>query len=150
MIISGERRISYPDIQERVARAASGFKALGVRDGAPVGLMTMLEFTAFGVTGVMMGWFGEVPMAGHQIALNLASFTFMVPLGIASSGSVLVGHAVGRGDIPGARRESGAALVHEHHVAARSDRVRLVIRERGRSLVRLEPDRAAGPAAPRH
>ena len=82
-----------------------------VRLGAPVGLMTMLEFTAFGVTGLMMGWFGEVPMAGHQIALNLASFTFMVPLGIASSGSVLVGHAIGRGDLPGARRESGAALL---------------------------------------
>ncbi len=81
-----------------------------LRLGAPVGLMTMLEFTAFGVTGILMGWFGEVPMAGHQIALNIASFTFMVPLGIASAGSVLVGHAIGRGDLPGARRESGAAL----------------------------------------
>jgi MATE family multidrug resistance protein len=81
-----------------------------LRLGTPVGLMTMLEFTAFGVTGILMGWFGEVPMAGHQIALNIASFTFMVPLGIASSGSVLVGHAVGRGDLDGARRESGAAL----------------------------------------
>lgn len=94
-------------------RDAFALRPLGrmMRLGAPVGLMTMLEFTAFGVTGLLMGWFGEVPMAGHQIALNLASFTFMVPLGIASSGSVLVGHAVGRGDLPGARRESGAALV---------------------------------------
>ena len=39
MIISGDRQISTPEIQERIARAATGFKALGLRDGAPVGLM---------------------------------------------------------------------------------------------------------------
>ena len=79
--------------------------------GAPVGLMTMLEFTAFGATGLLMGLLGATPMAGHQIALTLASLTFMVPLGIAASGSVLVGHAIGRGDLSGARRESGATLL---------------------------------------
>ncbi|MGH7585983.1 MAG: MATE family efflux transporter, partial [Gemmatimonadales bacterium] len=79
--------------------------------GAPVGLMTMLEFMAFGATGLLMGLLGTTPMAGHQIEITLASFTFMVPLGIAASGSVLVGHAIGRGDLPGARRESGATLL---------------------------------------
>jgi MATE family multidrug resistance protein len=79
--------------------------------GAPVGLMTMLEFMAFGATGILMGLLGTTPMAGHQIALTLASVTFMVPLGIAASGSVLVGHAVGREDLAGARRESGATLL---------------------------------------
>jgi long-chain acyl-CoA synthetase len=47
MIISGERRISYPEIWEHIARAANGFKALGVRDGAPVGLMLRNDFAFF-------------------------------------------------------------------------------------------------------
>jgi MATE family multidrug resistance protein len=54
---------------------------------------------------------GTVPMAGHQVALNLASFTFMAPLGIAQASAVLVGHSVGRGDPPGARRAAGAGLL---------------------------------------
>ena len=29
----------------------------------------------------MMGWMGTQAMAGHQVAINLASLTFMVPLG---------------------------------------------------------------------
>ena len=47
MIISGDRQISYPDIHQRIARAASGFKALGLRDGAPVGLMLRNDFAFF-------------------------------------------------------------------------------------------------------
>jgi long-chain acyl-CoA synthetase len=47
MIISGDRQISTPEIQERIARAANGFRALGVRDGAPVGLMLRNDFAFF-------------------------------------------------------------------------------------------------------
>ncbi|MCR6733379.1 MAG: acyl-CoA synthetase [Afipia sp.] len=47
MIISGDRRIGYPDIHQRIARAANGFKTLGVRDGAPVGLMLRNDFAFF-------------------------------------------------------------------------------------------------------
>jgi MATE family multidrug resistance protein len=50
-------------------------------------------------------------MAGHQVAINLASLTFMVPLGVADSASILVGHAVGRGDLPGTRGAARAALL---------------------------------------
>lgn len=57
-----------------------------------------------------MGWLGSVAMAGHQVALNLASLTFMVPLGISQATAVLVGQGVGRGDPPGARRAAGAGL----------------------------------------
>jgi MATE family multidrug resistance protein len=49
-------------------------------------------------------------VAAHQIALNLSSLTFMVPVGIASAAAVIVGHAVGRGDLAGVRRASVAAL----------------------------------------
>ncbi len=47
MIISGDRQIGTPVIQQRIARAASGFKALGLRDGAPVGLMLRNDFAFF-------------------------------------------------------------------------------------------------------
>jgi MATE family multidrug resistance protein len=70
-----------------------------------------LEFGAFAVIGVCMGMIGTVAMASHQVALNLASLTFMVPLGVAQASSVLVGRAVGRGDPEGARRAAGAGLV---------------------------------------
>jgi MATE family multidrug resistance protein len=53
---------------------------------------------------------GTVPVAAHQIALNLASLTFMVPLGVSAAGAVLVGRAVGRGEADDARRATRAAL----------------------------------------
>ena len=82
-----------------------------LRLGAPIGAQQQLEFGAFGVIGLLMGLLGTREMAGHQIALNLASLTFMVPLGVAASAAVLVGQAVGRGDDGGARRAAGAALI---------------------------------------
>jgi MATE family multidrug resistance protein len=70
-----------------------------------------LEFGAFGAIGILMGWMGTVAMAGHQVALNLASLTFMVPLGVSQATAVLVGQGVGRSDPPGARRAAGAGLL---------------------------------------
>jgi MATE family multidrug resistance protein len=78
--------------------------------GAPVGIQQQLEFGAFAVIALLMGWLGTTSMASHQVAINLAAFTFMVPLGISASAAVLVGHAVGRGDARGARRSAVAAL----------------------------------------
>jgi MATE family multidrug resistance protein len=57
-----------------------------------------------------MGWLGTIALAAHQVALNLASLTFMVPLGVAQATAVLVGRAVGRGDPEGARGAAGAGL----------------------------------------
>jgi multidrug resistance protein, MATE family len=82
-----------------------------LRLGAPIGAQQQLEFGAFGVIGLLMGLLGTREMAGHQIALNLASLTFMVPLGVSAAAAVLVGQAVGRGDDGAARRSAGAALI---------------------------------------
>lgn len=82
-----------------------------LRLGLPVGVQLQLEIGVFGVIALMMGWMGTIAMAGHQVAINLASFTFMVPLGVSQAAAVLVGHAVGRGDPEGARRTAGAGLV---------------------------------------
>lgn len=82
-----------------------------LRLGTPVGMQQLLEFGVFGAAGLLMGLMGTVPMASHQVALNLAALTFMVPLGVAQAGSVLVGQAVGREDPPAARRAAGSALL---------------------------------------
>ena len=78
--------------------------------GAPIGIQYELELGIFNVVGLMMGWLGAYPMAANQVALNIASITFMVPLGVSIAASVLVGHAVGRGDAAEARRAAVAAL----------------------------------------
>ena len=79
--------------------------------GAPIGIQYELEYGVFAVVGIMMGWMGTAQLAGHQVALNLASLAFMVPLGVSASAAVLVGHAVGRGDAAEARRAAAAGLV---------------------------------------
>jgi MATE family, multidrug efflux pump len=79
--------------------------------GLPIAVTMALEYGAFAMVGLMMGTLGVTQMAAHQVALNLASLTFMVPLGVAGAGAVLVGQAIGRGDPAGMRRAAGAALV---------------------------------------
>lgn len=82
-----------------------------IRLGTPIGAQYVLEFGAFALVALMMGWIGTRQMAGHQVAINLASLTFMVPLGVADAASVLVGRAVGRGDPAGVRGSARAALL---------------------------------------
>jgi MATE family multidrug resistance protein len=66
--------------------------------GLPIGFQQALEFSAFAAVGLLMGTFGAVQVAAHQVALNLAALTFMVPLGVGAAAAVRVGHAVGSGD----------------------------------------------------
>lgn len=79
--------------------------------GLPIGLQQFLEYSAFAAVGLMMGTFGAVQVASHQIALNLAALTFMVPLGVAAAASVRVGHAIGAADAPRSRRAARIAYV---------------------------------------
>ncbi len=81
-----------------------------LRLGAPIGGQMVLEAGAFGAVALLMGWLGVVQVAAHQIAINIASLTFMVPLGVSSAAAVIVGHAVGRGDAGAVRRSTKAAL----------------------------------------
>jgi multidrug resistance protein, MATE family len=78
--------------------------------GSPIGLQNVMEYGVFGTVALLMGRLGTIPIAAHQVAITLASLTFMVPLGISAAAAVLVGQAVGRGDMSGARRAARAAL----------------------------------------
>lgn len=79
--------------------------------GLPIGVMFMLEIGAFATTGMFMGTLGANILSGHQIALNIASITFMIPLGLSSAATVRVGNAIGRGDTAGVRRSATVAVV---------------------------------------
>jgi len=82
-----------------------------VRIGLPVGAQITLEFGVWALVALIMGSLGPTAAAANQIVLNIASFTFMVPLGIGTAGSVLVGQAIGAGDPASARRFASAAFV---------------------------------------
>jgi MATE family multidrug resistance protein len=79
--------------------------------GLPIGFQILFEYGVFGGVGLLMGRWGTAAVAGHQIALNLAAITFMVPFGIGAATSVLVGRAVGAGLPDEARRRASAGLI---------------------------------------
>ena len=81
-----------------------------VRIGAPVGVQYLLEVGVFNAVALLMGVQATATLAAHQVAINLASFTFMLPLGIGAAAAVLVGQAIGRDDPGAARRAAAAAL----------------------------------------
>lgn len=80
------------------------------RLGMPIGLTMIFEASLFNSATLLMGTFGTASVAAHQIALNVASITFMVPLGIAMAATVRVGLAAGAQDRIGVRRAGTAAL----------------------------------------
>jgi MATE family multidrug resistance protein len=81
-----------------------------IRLGGPIGVTMLLEAMLFNCMTLLVGTFGASPLAAHQIALNVASFTFMVPLGVAMATTVRVGQFAGAGDLPGARRAGYVAM----------------------------------------
>ena len=74
--------------------------------GLPIGISLFLETAVFAAVALLLGTIGAVAAAAHQITLNVAAMTFMIPLGLSMATTVRVGHALGRGD-PGAARFSG-------------------------------------------
>jgi MATE family multidrug resistance protein len=72
--------------------------------GLPSGFQYFFEVGAFSFAVVMVGWLGTKQLAAHQIAINLASISFMAVLGISVAGSIRVGNAVGKKDIAETRR----------------------------------------------
>ena len=66
--------------------------------GIPTSLQITLEAGAFAVSGILIGTIGAVEQAAHQIALSLASLTFMVSMGLSQAGSIRTSNAFGRED----------------------------------------------------
>ncbi|MEK7383773.1 MAG: MATE family efflux transporter [Elusimicrobiota bacterium] len=79
--------------------------------GLPGGLQMLVEVAIFSLVTALIGRLGAQTLAAHQLALNLASFTFMIPLGISHAAAVRVGQALGRGDPQSASASGRAATL---------------------------------------
>jgi MATE family multidrug resistance protein len=64
--------------------------------GFPAGAQMLLEVGVFASATALAGRVSTTALAAHQIAIHLASATFMIPYGLASAAAVRVGQAVGR------------------------------------------------------
>jgi MATE family multidrug resistance protein len=98
----------------RLRETPMGLDLPGVRRlftiGLPAAGQAVLEVGVFAAATALAGRVSAKALAAHQIALNMAGFTFMVPLGIASAAAVRVGQATGRRDPAGASSAGWTAI----------------------------------------
>ncbi|MBV1797574.1 MATE family efflux transporter [Siccirubricoccus sp. G192] len=81
------------------------------RIGLPIAGQMWLEIGLFATAALVMGWLGAVAVAAHAIAVQMATTTFMVPMGIGQAATARVGLAAGAGDAAGAERAGRVAIV---------------------------------------
>lgn len=78
--------------------------------GAPIGIQFGLEIWAFQIATLLSGWLGAAELAAGTIVLNVASVSFMVPLGVAIGAAARVGNLIGAGQSRAAQRSAWVAL----------------------------------------
>ncbi len=118
LMFTGLAACAWPELRRALARDGGAFVDPRLllrilRYGLPIGLQLVVELGAFVVVMFLMGYLddAEVAVAGHTIAINLAAFSFMMPLGLSIAASVRVGWAVGEGDMERVRKRARIALV---------------------------------------
>jgi MATE family multidrug resistance protein len=104
-----ERRRGHPLFRHWAGPQAARLKRL-LKLGAPAAGQILLEVGAWNLATFSAGYLTPVALATHQIVLNYASVTYMVPLGISAAAAVSVGHALGAADAAKARRAGWLAL----------------------------------------
>ncbi len=82
-----------------------------IKVGLPISLMIFFEAGLFSAAAFMMGWIGTIELAAHGIAIQIASISYMIPLGFSQAASVRVGNAVGRSDREGIRLAANAVML---------------------------------------
>lgn len=104
-------------VSSRFSQRTAGLKVDAARIwallklGAPAAGQILVEIGAFSGATAICAKLGPVPLSGHEIALNCAAFTFMVPYGVSSAAAVRVGQQLGRRDPAGARRAGWSAII---------------------------------------
>jgi MATE family multidrug resistance protein len=82
-----------------------------LRFGLPVGVQISLEIWAFTLANLWAGWLGTGELAAHTVVINMATLSFMVPLGLSFGTVTRVGNLIGAGKPQDAQRASWVALV---------------------------------------
>jgi MATE family multidrug resistance protein len=93
-----------------VARIDGASLAALLRLGLPMGGSIVIEVTGFTFMALFISRIGATPVAGHQIAINLVTLMFMMPLSIGNAAGALVAQRIGADDMRDARRLSWHAL----------------------------------------
>jgi MATE family multidrug resistance protein len=89
-----------------------------IKLGLPMGASILVEVTGFAFMAIFIARLGSTPVAAHQLAANLVSVMFMVPLALSSATSTLVAQQVGAGQVVQARRMGWHGLLIGCGVAA--------------------------------
>mgnify|MGYP002401912755 CR=1 FL=1 len=115
LTIAGYMALAPGTAPVRFGRGLSGrrlFAEFGqiLRVGLPIGGLFAMEIGVFNTTGVLMGLFGADALGAHQLTINFASLTFMVPLGIAQAAVVRVALHLGA-DAPAAAVRAGRTAI---------------------------------------
>ncbi len=84
-----------------------------IRISCPVTTQLLTEIGSFAVGALLIGQFGSVPLAAHQIAVTCAATTFMLPLGLSMAVTIRVGHSIGSGQ----RKRCNRIIIEAHIVA---------------------------------
>jgi MATE family multidrug resistance protein len=105
-----ERKRGHPLFQHWAGPQMTRIRQL-IQLGLPAAAQITLEVGAWNVATLSAGFLNPIALATHQIAINYASVTYMVPLGISAAAAVSVGHAMGAGDKARARRAGWLALL---------------------------------------
>lgn len=104
-----ERKRGHPLFRHWASPQIDRIRQL-IRLGLPAAGQITLEVGAWNAATLSAGWLSPIALATHQIAINYASVTYMVPLGVSAAAAVSVGHAVGAGDKARARRAGWLSL----------------------------------------
>lgn len=110
IIVINSRKYKIYDTSLRFKKLDFSMMRKIIAIGLPSGLQYFFEVAAFTFAAIMIGWLGHIELASHQIAINLASVTYMMVLGISAAGTIRVGNAVGRKSVQEIRRSGFTAL----------------------------------------
>jgi MATE family multidrug resistance protein len=123
---------------------AASLKAL-LRLGVPMGMSILVEVTGFSFMALFIARTGALAVAGHQVAINVVTLMFMMPMAVANATSTLVAQRVGAADVADARRLGWHGLLLGAGIATA---VGLMVHLSQRQIVALyTPDAAIAAAA---
>lgn len=147
VLVAGYALRKLPDHQLFVRFWKPDWEMFGsvFRLGLPIGVTTLAEVALFAATAVMVGWLGTVPLAAHGIALQIATASFMVQLGLSNAATVRASNAQAKGDAPRLERGASVTVLLSLGVVALATVVFLTVPDvlMGLFVAPDDPDRAA-------
>ena len=110
-LIYAKIKLTHHNLFVRFWRPDRGVIGLVLKMGSAIGITSLAEAGLFSASSIMIGWLGQVELAAHGIALQLASITFMLHLGLSDAATIRVSSALGKMDKHKIVNECCAALV---------------------------------------